>query len=104
MNIPLLYHFYFLDLFWLNLGDTMKGEQFIKLINALNCSNVRFFYLYGMSECFVVFGRQLLSINDTVMPVGYPLAGIRYLLIDEQGQVINHSDSSSEIGQIHLAG
>ncbi len=82
----------------------MKPQQWTRFTDLLSSSNVRVSVLYGMSECNGVLGCHLLNINDTVVPMGYPLPDIQCLLINEQGQVVNHSDSSNEIGQIHVKG
>ncbi len=82
----------------------MKPHQWTRFTDLLSSSNVRVSVLYGMSECNGVLGCHLLNINDTVVPMGYPLPDIQCLLINEQGQVVNHSDSSNEIGQIHVKG
>jgi acyl-CoA synthetase (AMP-forming)/AMP-acid ligase II len=86
------------------LGEAMKPQQWTRFTDLLSSSNVRVSVLYGMSECNGVLGCHLLNINDTVVPMGYPLPDIQCLLINEQGQVVNYSDSSNEIGQIHVKG
>jgi acyl-coenzyme A synthetase/AMP-(fatty) acid ligase len=89
---------------WFDLGEAMKPQEWAKFINLLSSSNARIFVQYGMSECNGVLGCHPLNINDAVMPLGYPFPGVRCLLINEQGQVINPLDSSSDIGQIHIGG
>ena len=48
--------------------------------------------------------RHLLDIYDTAVPMGHPLPNVDCLLINERDQVIHHSNSSNEIGQIHISG
>jgi len=90
--------------FWHNLGEAMKPQEWIRFIGFLNSSNVQVSILYGVSECNVVLGYQLLDINDTAFPIGHPLPGVQRLLIDEEGQIISNTDNPSEIGQIHIGG
>jgi non-ribosomal peptide synthetase component F len=45
-----------------------------------------------------------IAIQHVVLPIGYPLPGIRCLLIDEQGQIISNMNNTNEIGQIHIGG
>lgn len=90
--------------FLFNLGDAMKPEHWIKFITLLSSFNVRLFVQYGMSECPGALGYHLLNVNDTVVPMGYPLLDVQCLLVNEQGQVINHSENSNEIGQMHIRG
>ncbi len=82
----------------------MKPQEWTKFIDLLSSSNARVFVQYGMSECNGVLGCHLSDIHDTVVPMGHPLPGIRCLLINEQNQVISHSDNPSDIGQIHIGG
>jgi hypothetical protein len=82
----------------------MKPQQWTKFIDLLSSSNVRVSVLYGMSECNGALWCPLLNIDDTVVPMGHPLPGVRCLLINEQNQVISHSDNPSDIGQIHIGG
>jgi hypothetical protein len=82
----------------------MKPQQLIKFTDLLNSFKVHISVLYGMSECNGVLGCHLLDINDAVVPIGYPFRGVRCLLINEQNQVISHSDKPSDIGQIHIGG
>lgn len=57
-----------------------------------------------MTECNAALGCRLINIDDSLVPMGYPMSGYRCLLIDEQGQMICDTNSSSEIGQIHIGG
>ena len=82
----------------------MKPKEWTKFTNLLSSFNVRFFALYGMSECNGVLGCYLLDIDNRTVPMGNPLPGVRCLLIDEQGQAVNHFDSSNKTGEIHIGG
>jgi acyl-coenzyme A synthetase/AMP-(fatty) acid ligase len=86
------------------LGEAMKPKEWTKFTNSLSSFNVRFFVLYGMSECNGVLGCYLLDISDKMVPMGHPLPGVRCMLISEQGQVVNHLNSSSDVGEIHIGG
>ncbi|CAF4107974.1 unnamed protein product, partial [Adineta steineri] len=57
-----------------------------------------------MSESNLVFGCQLLNIKDTDIPIGYPFPTTRCLLIDDDDKIINTTDNSNKIGQIHIGG
>jgi acyl-coenzyme A synthetase/AMP-(fatty) acid ligase len=92
------------DSFGLNLGEAVKPHEWVQFTNFLSSFNACMSVLYGMSECSGVIGCSLLNIDDAAVPIGYPLPGVYHLLIDEQGQVINHTDNSSAIGQIHIGG
>jgi hypothetical protein len=100
----LLWQLNVFNVFLFNLGEAMKPQQWTRFTNLLSSSNVRVSVLYGMSECNGVIGCHLLNIDDTVVPMGYPLPNVRCLLINEQNQVISHSNSQSEIGQLHIGG
>ncbi len=82
----------------------MKPQQLIRFTDLLSSFKVHVSVLYGMSECTGVLGCHLLDINDAVVPMGYPLPDVDCLLINEQNEVINYSDNSNEIGQIHISG
>jgi acyl-coenzyme A synthetase/AMP-(fatty) acid ligase len=94
----------FFDFFKFNLGEAVKPRQWLRFTDLLSSSNVRVSVLYGMSECHGVLGCHLVDINNAVVPIGYPFPNVDCLLINEQNQVINHSDNSNEIGQIHISG
>ncbi len=94
----------FFRFFKFNVGEAMKPQQLIKFTDLLSSFKVRVSVLYGMSECNGVLGCHLLDMNDAVVPIGYPFPNVDCLLINEQNQVINHSDNSNEIGQIHISG
>jgi hypothetical protein len=82
----------------------MKPQQWIRFTGLLKSSKVRLSVLYGMSECNGVLGCHLLDINDPIVPMGYPLPNVDCFLINERDEVINYSDNSNEIGQIHISG
>ena len=82
----------------------MKPKQWTKFTDLLSSLNVRVFVQYGMSECNGVLGCYLLDINDRIIPMGNPLPGVRCLLVNEEGQVLNHLDNSRNVGEIHIAG
>ncbi len=82
----------------------MKPQQWTRFTGLLSSSNVRVSVLYGMSECNGVLGCHLINIDDTVVPMGYALPGVRCLLINEQNQVISHSDNPNEVAQIYIGG
>ena len=90
--------------FWYNLGEAVKPQQWTRFVEFLNSANTRIFSLFGSSESNGVLACQLVDINDTMIPIGYPLPGVRCLLIDEQGLIINNRDNPSDIGQIHIGG
>jgi hypothetical protein len=79
-------------------------RQWTRLIEFLHSSNVRVFAQYGMSECSGALRCQLRGINDTAVPIGYPLLEFQCLLIGEQGPKIRNKNNASEIGQIHISG
>ncbi|CAF1398593.1 unnamed protein product, partial [Adineta steineri] len=86
-------------------SDVMKPQEWTEFVNLLSSSNVQLYASYGTSESNVVLGCQLLNIKDTVIPMGYPFPTIRCLLIDDDdGKIINTTDNSSKIGQIHIGG
>jgi acyl-coenzyme A synthetase/AMP-(fatty) acid ligase len=91
-------------IFLFHLGEAVKPRQWLRFSDLLSSSKVRVSVLYGMSECHGVLGCHLLDINDAVVPMGYPFPNVDCLLINEHNQVINHSDNSNEIGQIHISG
>ena len=82
----------------------MAPREWIRFIGFLRSTNVRISVLYGMSECNGVFGCHLSDVSYTVMPIGYPLPGVNYLLINEQGQIISCTNNSNDFGQIHIGG
>jgi hypothetical protein len=79
-------------------------RQWTRLIEFLHSSNVRVFAQYGMSECSGALKCQLQGIDDTAVPIDYPLLEVQCLLINEQDQIIRNKNNSSEIGQIHISG
>ncbi|CAF1420288.1 unnamed protein product [Adineta steineri] len=85
-------------------GEGLKPQQWTQFANLLSSYNVQICVLYGTSESGVVLGCQLLNIKDTDIPIGYPLPTIQCLLIDDNGKIINTTDNSHEIGQIHIGG
>ncbi|CAF0982682.1 unnamed protein product [Adineta steineri] len=85
-------------------GEAMKPHQWIQFVNLLSSSSVQLCVLYGTSESSVVLGCQLLNIKDSNIPIGYPFPTIQCLLIDDDGKIINTTDNSSKIGQIHIGG
>ncbi|CAF1168864.1 unnamed protein product [Adineta steineri] len=85
-------------------GEAMKPHEWIQFINLLSSSNIQLYFIYGMSESNGVFGCQLLNIKDTNIPIGYPFPATRCLLIDDDGKIINTTDNSNKIGQIHIGG
>ena len=93
--------FYF---FCHNLGEALKLQQWTTFIGFLSLSNAQVIIQYGMSECNVVFGCQLIDIDEIDVPIGYPLPSVQCLLIDEQDQIISNKDNPSEIGQIYIGG
>ena len=82
----------------------MKPQQLATLIGFLRLFNVQIYTQYGMSECNGVLGCRLLDINDTAIPIGYPLLNVQCLLIDEQEQIISNTGNPSRIGRIHIGG
>ena len=83
----------------------MKPKQLAKLIDILRLFNIQICTQYGMTECNTALGYQLLNTDeDDGLSMGYPLPGYRYLLINEQEQIIYNRNNPSEIGQIHLTG
>jgi acyl-coenzyme A synthetase/AMP-(fatty) acid ligase len=82
----------------------VKPKQIAKLVSILQLFNVKVCVHYGMSECGGVLGSQLLNIDNDVVPMGYPLPGVQCLLIDEQGQMIDRTNSLNQIGQLHIGG
>lgn len=91
-------HFHF------NLGDVIKPKQQTKLFDVLKMFNIQVCFLYGMTECNLILGYPLLNIDESILPLGYPLPAYRCLLIDEKGQLISSTNNSIDIGQIHIAG
>ncbi|CAF1334934.1 unnamed protein product, partial [Adineta steineri] len=85
-------------------GEAMKPQQWTQFVNLLSSSNVQLCVLYGNSESIVALGCQLVNIKDTNIPIGYPLPNIQCLLIDDDGKIINTTDNSNKIGQIHIGG
>ena len=82
----------------------MKSQEWTRVINLFDSSNVRISILYGTSECQTVICCHLADLNDVVVPMGYPLPGVDCLLIDEQGQTVNPVDNPNHIGEIHIGG
>lgn len=91
-------------LFECTLGEPMKPHQWARFVAFLCSPETRIYLIYGMSECFGVVGCYLTDMNYKSIPIGYPLPGVRCLLIDEEGQVINSMDGSKTIGEIHIGG
>jgi acyl-coenzyme A synthetase/AMP-(fatty) acid ligase len=90
--------------FWHNLGEAMQQQEWTQFMNFLSSFKVRVISVYGTSECPIVVGCRLQNIDYTTVPIGKPLPGIRCLLINEQGQIIDNTNNSNEIGQIHIGG
>ena len=82
----------------------MRPQPWAKFMNLLHSSNVRVSVLYGMTECNGVLGCLLSDIYTKSVPMGRPFPGVRCLLINEENQVICHSNTSDEIGHIHISG
>ena len=70
----------------------------------LRSFNVQICTQFGMTECFAAVGCALENIDDSNVPMGFPLLGYRCLLIDEHGQLIGSANNPSEIGQLHIGG
>jgi acyl-coenzyme A synthetase/AMP-(fatty) acid ligase len=92
------------DSLWHNLGEALKPQEWSRFMNFLSSFHVRAISMYGMSECLVVIGCQLHGNDYTNVPIGNSLPGVRCLLINEQGRIINNNDKAHEIGQIHIGG
>ncbi len=82
----------------------MKPKQLAKLFSILQLFNIQVCTAYGMTECNIALGCQLLNLDDNFVPMGYPLPGYQCLLIDKQGQIIHNTKNSSEIGQLYIGG
>ncbi|CAF4030005.1 unnamed protein product, partial [Adineta steineri] len=86
------------------MGEAMKPQQWTQFVNLLGSSNAQLCVIYGTSESGVVLGCQLLNIKDANIPIGYPFPNTQCFLIDDDGKIINTTDNSNEIGQIHIEG
>ncbi|CAF1525664.1 unnamed protein product, partial [Adineta steineri] len=84
--------------------EPLKSQQWAQFVNLLSSSNVQLCVIYGTSESSGVLGCRLLNISDTDIPIGYPFPTIQCLLIDDDGKIINTTNNSSKIGQIHIGG
>ena len=82
----------------------MKAQQWSRFMAFLTSSTTKICLQYGASECHGLLGCYLSSIDDTPLPIGYPLPGVRCLLIDEQGHVINSANNEDTVGEIHVGG
>ena len=82
----------------------MKPQEWIRFMKFLSFFNVRIISMYGMSECSVTIGCQLLDSDYTSVPIGNSLPGVLCLLINEQDQIVDNADNSDEVGEIHIGG
>lgn len=73
-------------------------------MSILRFSNTTAVTVYGATECQWVCSYHLLEVSNTVVPIGRPLSSISFLLVAENGQLLNDKNNRSEIGQIHIGG
>ena len=64
------------------------------------CPDIRFYNMYGPTECTVSPAIGLIEADDDVPHIGTPIPNLRFYLLDQHGRPVPHG----AVGEIHISG